>query len=101
MRLFRRPSSAPLWQDEFPVFTADERYVNRRQFTKFLTLTSFAMLAGQFLDPRAIAIPPIAFLSRAGRRRARRTPGGRRQALRLSRRRTIPASWCAPPPIPT
>ncbi len=46
MRLFRRPSSAPLWQDEFPVFTADERYVNRRQFTKFLTLTSLAMFAG-------------------------------------------------------
>lgn len=46
MRLFRRPSSAPLWQDEFSVFTADERYVNRRQFTKFLTLTSFAMFAG-------------------------------------------------------
>ena len=46
MKLFRRPSNAPLWQDEFPVFTADERYVNRRQFTKFLSLTSFAMLAG-------------------------------------------------------
>ena len=46
MKWFRRPSSAPLWQDEFPVFTADERYVNRRQFTKFLTLTSFGMLAG-------------------------------------------------------
>jgi Rieske Fe-S protein len=46
MKWFRRPSSAPLWRDEFPVFTADERYVNRRQFTKFLTLTSFAMLAG-------------------------------------------------------
>lgn len=46
MKWFRKPSSAPLWQDEFPVFTADERYVNRRQFTKFLTLTSFAMLAG-------------------------------------------------------
>lgn len=46
MRLFRRPSSAPLWRDEFSIFTADERYVNRRQFTKFLTLTSFAMLAG-------------------------------------------------------
>jgi arsenite oxidase small subunit len=46
MSLFRRHSSAPLWQDEFPVYTADERYVNRRQFTKFLTLTSFAMLAG-------------------------------------------------------
>jgi arsenite oxidase small subunit len=46
MKSFRKPSSAPLWQDEFSVFTADERYVNRRQFTKFLTLTSFAMLAG-------------------------------------------------------
>jgi nitrite reductase/ring-hydroxylating ferredoxin subunit len=46
MKWFRKPSSEPLWQDEFSVFTADERYVNRRQFTKFLTLTSFAMLAG-------------------------------------------------------
>ena len=43
---FRKPSSAPLWQDEFSVFSADERYVSRRQFAKFLTLTSFAMLAG-------------------------------------------------------
>jgi nitrite reductase/ring-hydroxylating ferredoxin subunit len=46
MTWFRKPSSAPLWQDEFSVFTADERYVSRRQFAKFLTLTSFAMLAG-------------------------------------------------------
>jgi len=46
MTRFRKPSSAPLWQDEFPVFTAAERYVSRRQFTKFLTLTSFGMLAG-------------------------------------------------------
>ena len=46
MKLFRKPSDAPLWQDEFSVFTADERYVNRRQFTKFLTLTSLAMFAG-------------------------------------------------------
>lgn len=46
MKLFRRPSDAPLWKDEFSVFTADERYVNRRQFTKFLTLTSFGMLVG-------------------------------------------------------
>ena len=46
MKLFRKPSEAPLWQDEFSVFTADEHYVTRRQFTKFLTLTSFAMLAG-------------------------------------------------------
>ena len=46
MSWFRKPSSTPLWRDEFSVFTADERYVNRRQFTKFLTLTSFGMLAG-------------------------------------------------------
>ncbi|MCC6857771.1 MAG: Rieske (2Fe-2S) protein [Bryobacterales bacterium] len=47
MPWFRRPSNEPLWQDEFSVYTADERYVNRRQFTKFLTLTSLAMFAGQ------------------------------------------------------
>lgn len=35
-----------LWRDEFSVFAADERYVSRRQFSKFLTLTSLAMLAG-------------------------------------------------------
>ncbi len=46
MKWFRRPSRAPLWQDEFSVFTADERYVGRRQFTKFLTLTSLAMFVG-------------------------------------------------------
>jgi Rieske Fe-S protein len=46
MKWFRKPSSAPLWRDEFSVFTADERYVNRRQFTKFLTLTSFGMFVG-------------------------------------------------------
>jgi Rieske Fe-S protein len=43
------PDSAnrePLWRDEFSVHAADERYVNRRQFTKFLTLTSLAMFAG-------------------------------------------------------
>jgi Rieske Fe-S protein len=46
MSWFRKPSSTPLWRDEFSVFTADERYVNRRQFTKFLTLTSFGMMIG-------------------------------------------------------
>jgi nitrite reductase/ring-hydroxylating ferredoxin subunit len=46
MSWFRKPSSTPLWRDEFPVFTAGERYVNRRQFTKFLTLTSFGMMVG-------------------------------------------------------
>src|SRR5215831_9266342 len=46
MSWFRKRSSAPLWRDEFSVYTADERYVNRRQFTKFLTLTSFGMMVG-------------------------------------------------------
>jgi nitrite reductase/ring-hydroxylating ferredoxin subunit len=46
MPLFRRPSKDPLWRDEFSVFTADERYVSRRQLIKFLTLTSLGMFVG-------------------------------------------------------
>jgi Rieske Fe-S protein len=46
MSWLRKPSNKPLWRDEFSVHTADERYVNRRQFTKFLTLASFGMLVG-------------------------------------------------------
>jgi Rieske Fe-S protein len=46
MLWFRRPSAQPLWREEFSVFLADERYVSRRQLTKFLTLTSLAMFAG-------------------------------------------------------
>lgn len=38
--------SEPLWRDEFPIDAAHESLVNRRQFTKFLTLTSLAMFAG-------------------------------------------------------
>lgn len=36
----------PLWREEFSIYKADERYVSRRQLTKFLTLTSLAMFAG-------------------------------------------------------
>jgi Rieske Fe-S protein len=39
-------SKKPLWTEEFSVHAADDRYVLRRQFTKFLTLTSFGMLVG-------------------------------------------------------
>lgn len=46
MKLFRSPSEEPLWRDEFSVFTADEQYVSRRQFSKFLVLTSLAMFVG-------------------------------------------------------
>ena len=45
MNLFRRPRRH-LWQDEFSIHTADERYVSRRQFTKFLVLTSLGMFVG-------------------------------------------------------
>ncbi len=46
MKLFRRIGREPLWKDEFSIYTADERYVSRRQFTKFLVLTSLGMFAG-------------------------------------------------------
>lgn len=46
MSLFRSPGKEPLWKDEFSVFTSDERYVTRRQFTKFLTLASLGMFVG-------------------------------------------------------
>jgi nitrite reductase/ring-hydroxylating ferredoxin subunit len=35
-----------LWRDEFSVDAAEERYVTRRQFGKFLVLTSLGMLVG-------------------------------------------------------
>jgi hypothetical protein len=35
-----------LWREEFPVFAREDRYVQRRQFTKFLVLTSVGMFAG-------------------------------------------------------
>ena len=36
----------PLWREEFSIHRAEEQYVNRRQFGKFLVLTSLGMLAG-------------------------------------------------------
>jgi arsenite oxidase small subunit len=46
MPFLRSPSREPLWKDEFSVFRSDERYVTRRQFTKFLTLASLGMFVG-------------------------------------------------------
>jgi len=42
-----RPHAEPLWREEFAFRTDHERYVSRRQFGKFLGLTSLAMFAGQ------------------------------------------------------
>lgn len=39
-------SSEPLWREEFSIHAEDEKFVTRRQFAKFLTLTSVAMTAG-------------------------------------------------------
>jgi nitrite reductase/ring-hydroxylating ferredoxin subunit len=36
----------PLWRDEFSIDMAEDRYVTRRQFGKFLVLTSLGMLVG-------------------------------------------------------
>lgn len=46
MRL-RRPSREPLWREEFSVHRAEEQLVSRRQFGKFLVLTSAGMFVGQ------------------------------------------------------
>src|SRR5581483_3573422 len=35
-----------LWKEEFSIDSGHDNFVSRRQFTKFLTLTSLAMLAG-------------------------------------------------------
>jgi Rieske Fe-S protein len=35
-----------LWREEFSIFKGDEKYVTRRQLTKFLTLTSLGMFVG-------------------------------------------------------
>jgi Rieske Fe-S protein len=39
-------SKHPLWAEEFSVHSAEDKYVLRRQFTKFMVLTSFGMFAG-------------------------------------------------------
>jgi nitrite reductase/ring-hydroxylating ferredoxin subunit len=44
-----RPSSdQPAWRQDFPIDWPQDHYVERRDFVKFLTLTSLAFVAGQF-----------------------------------------------------
>jgi Rieske Fe-S protein len=59
---FRHTSGVPLWRDEFAIHQADERYVNRRQFAKFLVLTSLGMFVGNaWIALRALwrGTPPV------------------------------------------
>ena len=45
----RRPHEVqPQWRQDFPVDWPQDHYVARRDFTKFLGLTSFAFVVGQF-----------------------------------------------------
>ncbi len=45
MPVFSKPDK-PLWTEEFSVHASEDKFVLRRQFSKFLVLTSFGMLAG-------------------------------------------------------
>jgi nitrite reductase/ring-hydroxylating ferredoxin subunit len=38
----------PKWRTDFPIDSAQDGYVARRDFTKFMGLTSFAFVVGQF-----------------------------------------------------
>jgi Rieske Fe-S protein len=40
-------STKPAWSEEFSVYASEDAYVQRRQFTKFLVLTSVGMVGGQ------------------------------------------------------
>jgi nitrite reductase/ring-hydroxylating ferredoxin subunit len=44
---FRSPEEQPAWRQDFPIDWPQDQYVERRDFIKFLVLTSFAMTAGQ------------------------------------------------------
>lgn len=43
----RSPEEQPRWRQDFPVDWPQDHYVARRDFTKFMVLTSFAFVAGQ------------------------------------------------------
>ena len=44
----RPDSEQPRWRQDFPIDWPQDHYVARRDFTKFLVLTSFAFTIGQF-----------------------------------------------------
>jgi Rieske Fe-S protein len=56
-----RGSAVPLWRDEFSFHADEERYVSRRQFGKFLVLTSLGMFVGNvwILLRSWLARPPV------------------------------------------
>lgn len=65
------PNNRPLWSEEFSVHAAEDAYVLRRQFTKFLLLASAGMAVGngwiwvRSLFARAAPEPAPAVVARA------------------------------------
>ena len=61
----RPTAEQPKWRQDFPVDWPQDHYVARRDFTKFMVLTSFAFVAGQFwivvqnFMRRRRGLPPI------------------------------------------
>lgn len=44
----RSPEEQPRWRQDFPIDWPQDEYISRREFIKFLLLTSAAFTAGQF-----------------------------------------------------
>jgi Rieske Fe-S protein len=42
------PDAQPAWREDFPIDWPQDHYVERRDFMKFVVLTSFALTVGQF-----------------------------------------------------
>lgn len=59
-------SNRPLWSEELSVHSAEDKYVLRRQFTKFLVLTSAGMFAGNvwILAKSLVARKPTSYPER-------------------------------------
>lgn len=45
---FKPPEAQPAWRQDFPIDWPQDQYVERRDFMKFMVLTSFAFTVGQF-----------------------------------------------------
>lgn len=62
----RAMSEQPRWRQDFPIDWSEDEYLTRREFIKFLLLTSAAFTAGQFwflvrelLEQQESAVPQI------------------------------------------
>lgn len=69
----RPQSEQPRWRKDFPIDWPEDHYIARRDFTKFLVLTSLAFTAGQFwigfqnIFRRRRGEPPLQFIAEANR----------------------------------